>query len=202
MLSDGTNVSVSGNADKDFVAVPAGAYDSVLKAHETAYKSRPEIGPRTSGLIVKDESVVKVRTFDVLPASRRGIGYGSNKGIPLVPFRTVAADIGAYKTSDKEWKDKGGLVPRGTKVFIQEFVGKAIPDLLALDGSPLPTGTTHDGWFIVNDTGGHIFGVHFDIFVGDKAHYQTGLTPKTASVWFDGISDRIEKDYVYGLKKP
>jgi membrane-bound lytic murein transglycosylase len=110
-------------------------------------------------------------------------------GIPLVPFRTLAADIGRYKKSEPSWKGKGGLVPPGTRVYIREY-----------DGIQLPDGTRHDGWFVVNDTGGGIFGAHFDVFVGTRALRKQMKLPPVGTVWFPNIEQRIPPGYDYGLK--
>ena len=64
----------------------------------------------------------------------------------------------------------------------------------------LPDGTTHDGWFIVNDTGGGIFGAHFDVFVGTRALRKQVKLPEFSQVWFAGIEQRIPPGYTYGLK--
>ncbi len=82
------------------------------------------------------------------------------------------------------------LVPPGTRVYIKEY-----------DGLGLPDGTTHDGWFIVNDTGGAIFGAHFDVFTGTRALRKRLELPEFGQVWFAGIEQRIAPDYTYGLSK-
>jgi len=108
-----------------------------------------------------------------------------------MPFRTLAADIGhiKYQAVEPRWKGKGGLVPPGTHVYIKEY-----------DGLRLPDGTTHDGWFVVNDTGGAIFGAHFDVFVGTQALRRQVKLPEFGQVWFAGIEQRIPLGYKYGLK--
>ncbi len=117
-------------------------------------------------------------------------GYGVLRNIPLTPFKTLAADIGAYKTSDSRFYKKGGLVPPKTRVFVLELAGERLPD-----------GSIHDGWCIVNDTGGAIFGAHFDLFTGSKQlRKQVGLPP-TCHVWFQESETRVSKDYTYGLTK-
>lgn len=63
------------------------------------------------------------------------------KGVGLTPFRSIAVDP---KT-----------IALGTKVFIPEAVG-----------APLPDGSTHDGVFVAEDTGGAIKGKHIDVFSG------------------------------------
>lgn len=106
-----------------------------------------------------------------------------------VPWKTVAADIGTSKRADPRYKGKGGLLPIGTRIFIKEFVGLSLPD-----------GSTHDGYLTVNDSGGGIFGAHCDIFCGGESDAQRVKFPEVCHVSFDGISERIPEDYVYGLK--
>lgn len=65
----------------------------------------------------------------------------------------------------------------------------------------LPDGTTHDGWFVVNDTGGAIFGAHFDVFTGSDALRKQVKVPAFGQVWFAGIEKRIPAGYTYGLDK-
>jgi murein DD-endopeptidase MepM/ murein hydrolase activator NlpD/peptidoglycan hydrolase-like protein with peptidoglycan-binding domain/3D (Asp-Asp-Asp) domain-containing protein len=193
-LSDGRLVNVTGKT------VPAShdEYAEVLAYHRQAYaksdKKRREEGKKPtptaySGIVVENDRVVRVFAFHEVLASRRGIGYGLLRGIPLVPFRTLAADIGVKEKHDKNWKDKSGLVPPGTHVYIKEY-----------DGLRLPGGITHDGWFIVNDTGGAIFGAHFDVFVGTPALRKQVKLPEFGQVWFARIEQRISPDYTYGLK--
>lgn len=123
------------------------------------------------------------------------ISAGGPKGWPIVakgiecdPFRTLAADNGRLPKHDARFKGKGGVVPAGTRVFILEFVGVKLPD-----------GTTHDGWFTVNDTGGGIYGAHFDVFTGNKQLASKVKIPARAHIWFDGIESRLPMDYSYGL---
>jgi 3D (Asp-Asp-Asp) domain-containing protein len=110
------------------------------------------------------------------------------KGIELEPFRTLATDTGRLRRHDKRFKGKGGVVPPGTRVYILEY-----------DGMELPDGTVHDGWFVTNDTGGGIFGAHFDVFVGYRKWCNGKFIPHRAHVWFEGIEDKLEMDYSYGL---
>jgi 3D domain len=165
-----------------------------LQAYAKSDKKRREEGKKPtptaySGIVVENDRVVRAFAFHEVPASRRGIGYGLLRGIPLVPFRTLAADIGHIKYQvEPKWKGKGGLVPPGTHVYIKEY-----------DGLRLPDGTTHDGWFIVNDTGGAISGAHFDVFVGTRALRKQVKLPEFGRVWFDGIEQRIPTGYTYGL---
>jgi 3D (Asp-Asp-Asp) domain-containing protein len=71
--------------------------------------------------------------------------------------------------------------------------------ILELAGVRLPDGTTHDGWCTVNDTGGAIFGAHFDVFTGVKALAAKVKIPSLAHVWFEGIEQRLPMNYGYGL---
>ena len=181
------------------VPVSHDEYAEVLAYHLQAYAKRDKKrreegkGPTPtaySGIVVEKGRVVRALAFHEVPASRRGIGYGLLRGVPLVPFRTLAADIGHTKYQvEPKWKGKGGLVPPGTHVYIKEY-----------DGLRLPDGTTHDGWFIVNDTGGAIFGAHFDVFVGTGSLRKQVELPALGQVWFAGIEQRIPPGYTYGLK--
>jgi 3D (Asp-Asp-Asp) domain-containing protein len=158
-----------------------------------------------SGITVVDSKVMTVRAYAVVPKSQAGQGYGILRGIPLEPYRTVAADIGAFENSEKRYRGvpsgkagryivvngKTGLVPAGTQIYIRQ-----------LDGVTLPNGKRHDGWLIVNDTGGGIFGAHFDVFVGEKQNgepFMKMIGDKLVDVWFDGIEQRIPLGYRYGL---
>lgn len=69
--------------------------------------------------------------------------YGKGiQGSCLDPYRTVAADTDYWKV--------------GEVIFVPDFEGVKLAD-----------GTTHDGFFVVRDTGGAINGQHrFDFFVG------------------------------------
>jgi 3D (Asp-Asp-Asp) domain-containing protein len=74
-------------------------------------------------------------------------------------------------------------------VYIKEYNGLRLSD-----------GTTHDGWFIVNDIGGAIFVAHFDVFVGTRGLRKQVKLPEFGQVWFAGIEQRIPPGYTYGLK--
>ena len=52
----------------------------------------------------------------------------------------------------------------------------------------------------MNDTGGGIFGVHFDVFTGTRALRKQVNLPSVGTVWFPGIEQRIPPGYDYGLK--
>lgn len=180
ILGDGKLVNVAGN----YVACDPDDYAAVWVYHKKYLSKRP---PGYSGLMVVNDKVVKVLAYRLVPPSESGKGYGVCHGIPLDPFRTLAADIGATSKDDPRYKGKGGLVPVGTKVHIRELAGVSLPD-----------GTTHDGWCTVNDTGGGIFGAHFDVFIGYKKN-ETSKVPEQAHIWFEGIEDRVPEDYSYGL---
>lgn len=181
-LLGGRLVNVTGK----LVPADPDAFASVLAYHRKYLPKKP---PRYSGLVVENERVVKVLAFHVVSEKRKGLGYGILRGIPLAPFRTLAADLGAYASSEPKYRKKGGLVPAGTRVFIRELVGKRLPD-----------GTVHDGWFLVNDTGGGIFGAHFDVFTGSRSDALAVGIPSQGTVWFEGIEQRISIGYSYGLK--
>ncbi len=51
-----------------------------------------------------------------------------------------------------------------------------------------------------NDTGGAIFGAHFDLFVGTRALRKQVKLPEFGQVWFAGIEQRIPPGYTYGLE--
>lgn len=180
ILGDGTLVNVAGN----YVTCDPDDYQPVWEYHKKYLSKRP---PGYSGLMVVNDRVVKVLGYRLVPPGEVGKGYGICHKIPLDPFRTLAADIGATSKDDPRYKGKGGLVPVGTKVHIRELVGLALPD-----------GTTHDGWCTVNDTGGGIFGAHFDVFIGYKKN-ETSKVPPQAHIWFEGIEERVPADYSYGL---
>lgn len=197
-LLDDRLVNVSGRR----VTVSHDVYAPVLEHHRKAYakgdRKRVERGLKPvstlySGVETANGRVVRALAFHVVDTSKRGVGYGKARGVPYVPFRTLAADIGTpkYKRVEPAWKGKGGLVPAGTHVYIKEYDGLALPD-----------GTTHDGWFVVNDTGGAIFGAHFDVFTGTEAlREQLGSKlPRFGRVWFSGIERRIPGGYTYGLE--
>lgn len=79
---------------------------------------------------------------------KHGMGDSSDgrqtfKTMCLDPFYSVAADTSIY--------------PLGTVIYIQAVRGTALPD-----------GSTHDGYFVVRDSGGNIDGQgRFDFFTGD-----------------------------------
>lgn len=181
-LDDGRLIKVTSGK----VRVLHDDYAEVLAYHLDNVRGKP---PGYSGIVVENDRVVQALAFHEVPANKRGIGYGVQRGIPFVPFRTLAADIGRTMKSEPLWKGKGGVVPPGMHVYIKEY-----------DGLRLPDGTRHDGWFVVNDTGGGIFGVHFDVFTGTRALRKQVRLPAVGTVWFPGIEQRIPPGYDYGLK--
>jgi 3D (Asp-Asp-Asp) domain-containing protein len=196
-LSDGRLINVTGHT----VTASHEDYAPVLEHHRKAYAKgdarRVAHGKKPaptlySGIVTQGGRVVRAMSFHEIDPARRGVGYGVAHRLAYTPFRTLAADIGAEKYSkvDPRWKGRGGLVPPGTRVYIKEF-----------DGLQLPDGSTHDGWFVVNDTGGAIFGAHFDVFTGTDALRRQVRLPATGQVWFPGIEQRIPVGYAYGLEK-
>ncbi len=196
-LTDGRLINVTGKT----VSVSHDDYAEVLAYHRQAYaaadrkrreKRKSPTPTQYSGIVVENGRVVRAFAFHEVAASKRGVGYGTSRGVAYTPFRTLAADIGhtKYAKVDPTWRGKGGLVPPGTHVYIKEY-----------DGLRWHDGTTHDGWFIVNDTGGAIFGAHFDVFTGTRALRKQLKLPAFGQVWFAGIEQRIPPGYAYGLSK-
>jgi hypothetical protein len=187
-MRDGRLFNVAGAT----VSVKHADYSPVWEHHKKYLSKRP---PGYSGLVVKDDKVVKASAFHIVSQNKFGVGYGTGRGgVPYTPFKTIAADVGATNRSEPKWKGKGGICPPGTRVFIETFVGVKCPD--GSGGS-----FVHDGWFTVNDTGGGIFGKHFDIFVGTKSLSKKVSIPGQAFVTWEGIETRVLPDveYTYGL---
>jgi hypothetical protein len=196
-LGDGRLVNVTGQS----APVPHERYAAVLAYHERAYarrnaglaaQGRPPVPTRYSGISVEGGRVVRAMTFHEVPAAKRGVGYGTQRKVAYTPFRTLAADLGLKANSDPRWKGRGGLVPAHTQVYIKEFDGLKLPD--GHGGS-----FVHDGWFTVNDTGGAIFGAHFDVFTGSAALGRQVKLPAVGQVWFPGIEARMPVGYSLGL---
>ncbi|WP_457332932.1 D-alanyl-D-alanine carboxypeptidase family protein [Rhizobacter sp. P5_C2] len=197
-LADGRLVNVTGQS----APVSHERYAAVLAYHERAYarrnaglkaQGRPPVPTRYSGISVEGGRVVRAMTFHEVPAAKRGVGYGTQRKVAYTPFRTLAADLGLKANSDPRWKGRGGLVPAHTQVYIKEFDGLKLPD--GHGGS-----FVHDGWFTVNDTGGAIFGAHFDVFTGSAALGRQVKLPAVGQVWFPGIDGRIPSGYALGLR--
>ena len=195
-LRDGRLLNVSGSKHRRTVAAYP-EYQKLLDVAREKYSSRiRETRIDATGVNLKDKKVHSVLAFHFVKDDARGVGYGSSKGIAHKPFLTLAADIGAYSVeksktpSDERFFGTGGLVPRGTRVFILELAGVRLPD-----------GTTHDGWCTVNDTGSKIFGAHFDVFTGRQKWPKDDVgLPPVGHIWFDGSEERCPPEYTYGLK--
>ncbi len=115
LLDDGRLINVTGKT----VPVSHEEYADVLVYHRAAYAARDNkrrqqgrdpISTEYSGIVVKNDRVVRALAFHEVAKDRRGTGYSLLRGIPLVPFRTLAADIGRTDSSESKWKGKGGLV--------------------------------------------------------------------------------------------
>ncbi len=88
-----------------------------------------------------DRTIKNVPRFIVIDSSKCPFGLGV-KGICLDPFYTIAGDLNHHKP--------------GEVIFVPK-----------MKGTQLPTGETHDGYFIVRDRGGAIVGPNrFDFFTG------------------------------------
>lgn len=189
-MQDGRLLNVAGTTVPVAHDVYAGVFDIAKRNSWIPNK------PGYAGLVLDSSStrVVKVSAFALVPPAKVGLGYGTQKGVPLQPFRTLAADIGypKYTHVEPKFKGKGGVCPPGTEVFILNMVGVSCPD---------GKGKTfiHDGWFVVNDTGGGIFGAHFDVFVGSAALFTPVRHPHIGHIWFAGIEDKLSPTYSYGI---
>jgi 3D (Asp-Asp-Asp) domain-containing protein len=181
IMGNGKLVNVSGL----YIPVDPVKYQPVWEYHKKYLSKR---APGYSGLIISNDKVVKAFAFKEIPQNAIGVGYGFDNGIPRTPHRTLAADLGRTKRDDPRFKGKGGLVPVGTDVYIKE-----------LDGVKLTDGSIHDGWCKVNDTGGGIFGAHFDVFIGYESNEKLVRVPEQAHIWFEGIEKKIDENYDYGL---
>jgi peptidoglycan hydrolase-like protein with peptidoglycan-binding domain len=195
-LRDGTLLNVAG---RQYVNVEPTKYEHCAEVYRKHidYMAKRGRDPRPSryfGIDYVDGKVTAVQPFRIVPDKERGVGYGTGrKGVPYEPFKTIATDTGAFGKSDSRFKGKGGLVPSGTRVFVLEFVGKECP---SIDGGTF----IHDGWFVANDTGGGIFGAHFDFFAGSKSIKEQGPSiPPVVHIWFEGIENRIPVGYTHGL---
>jgi 3D (Asp-Asp-Asp) domain-containing protein len=178
LLANGKLINVSGK----YVPVDADKYQPVWDYHKKYLSKR---SPGYSGLMVVNDKVVKAFAYVVVTGEAAGKGYGSANGFPLDPFRTVAADIGRTPKDDPRFKGKGGLVPVGTRCYIKELDGKTVNDFV------------HDGWITVTDTGGGIFGAHFDLFSFEKGQIHL---PDVCHIWFKGIEERVDENYILGLR--
>lgn len=111
-------------------------------------------------------TIIRVGVWEDLPAGWHGKG---NRGNPLLPYRTVAADQRRY--------------PYGSRIFIQEVAGYKTPD-----------GKVLDGYFWVADVGSRIKGrMRFDIFVGGEPNYRM-LKKLDSTKWRGSVAiERIPK---------
>ena len=178
--SDGILLNVSG----DYVTVDSGDYQPVLDVAKKILSAHPGY----AGIVISGDKVAKAFAFEKVSSQKVALGYGTQRGIPMQPFKTVAADLGAYSKCDPRFKAAGGLVPAGTQAWIPLMVGMKLPD-----------GTVHDGFVTVNDTGSAIFGSHFDIFSGTGGMRRSFHHHSVDHVWFEGIEGRVSMDYSLGL---
>jgi hypothetical protein len=153
--------------------------------------------PGYAGIYLNKDGTHANRARTFAPKDPGPLGYGVLRKIPLDPYRTLATDIGVLRKHDARFKGKGGVCPSRTKVFILEFAGMQMPAT-----EQHPDGWEHDGWFVCNDTGGGIYGAHFDVFTGTRALAKAIKFPATAHVWWDGMEDRLPDgmNYDYGLQ--
>lgn len=188
-LRDGKLLNVTGG---NYVSVDSEEYEPMnrwYKSHvaSMAKKGRDPRPPGYFGIRFKNEKISSVQPFHEV--KNLGKGWGVIRKIDMDPFFTCATDIGAYASSDPRFKGKGGLIPPGTKVFILELKGKLLPD-----------GRIHDGWCTAHDTGGGIFGSHIDLFSGTRTDANNSPVKKSiVHIWFEGIEDRIDRNYEKGL---
>jgi 3D (Asp-Asp-Asp) domain-containing protein len=191
-LKDGRLLNVTGKTAPADAAAYAPVYDYANKQGWIPKQ------PGYAGIQVADGKVTRANCFGFVALNRLGEGYGVQRRtnpagetftISLSPFKTVAADLGNMARHDPQFKGKGGVVPPGTRVWIPELMGRK-----------LPSGAIHDGTCLVNDTGGGIFGAHFDLFVGSVGlKKQFGLIPEIAHIWFEGIEKKLPMTYTYGI---
>jgi hypothetical protein len=180
-LRDGRLLNVTGHYVD--IIEPA-AYAKVLTAARRLFPAHPGYG----GILTEGQRVTRALAFAEIPPERAGEGYTVQHGIACRPFFTLAADIGAYTTSDPRFRGRGGLVPVGTRVFILELAGVLLPD-----------GSRHSGNCVVNDTGSAIAGAHADLFSGTRALSQKVRLPLFGHIWFEGSETRCPPTYSYGL---
>jgi 3D (Asp-Asp-Asp) domain-containing protein len=111
--------------------------------------------------------------FDKLDPVEFPTGRGAS-GKPVKPLRSVAVDT--------------ELIPLGTPIRIEEFIGIRLPD-----------GGKHDGCFRADDRGSRVTGRHVDIFTGDpdatKVYNQ--LVPSNT-----GVMVEIDPDACKYLRAP
>jgi 3D (Asp-Asp-Asp) domain-containing protein len=188
ILRDGRLVNVTGK----WVPSEPDEYAEVVKvAHE--YDWLPKKAGY-AGLRVKEENGTwlarSVMSFELVPDARRGVGFGTIAGQPMVPFKTAATDTGQKISHDRNYFALGGVIPRGTRFWVADFVGMVLPD-----------GSKHDGWWTANDTGGGIEGNQCDLFVGTDSLSKQVLWPVGSGrgyLWYAGIESRIPARYEFG----
>jgi 3D (Asp-Asp-Asp) domain-containing protein len=188
VLRDGRIANVAGNPK--YRRVDAATFKPVYDiAKRNGWIKRGIPGYAGITLTGDKKNAKSARTFYIKKAGPGGFPT-ERLGIEMDPWRTIATDTGRLRRHAKTWKGKGGLIPSGTKCWILEYVGVKLPD-----------GTLHDGWVTANDTGGGIFGVHFDMFVGYRAwrNKVKATSMSRVHLWFDGIEDKIDANYSYGL---
>lgn len=194
VLRDGRMMNVAGVSLPEKPAVLQPVYNIAKAA-----KWLPDLAGYAGIGLSKDGSQA-VRSFTFMQIAPGDQGWPLWQKIQAQPYKTLAADLGTHRRHDPKWKGKGGLVPVGTKPIIFEFIGDEVPDG-PFDQAP-PELAEHDGGCLVNDTGGGIFGAHFDVFVGTWDRGPPGggpAVPDRAHIWFDGIEKRIPMNYTYGL---
>lgn len=190
-LRDGRMVNVAGSLLPDNPATLAPLYN-LAKAN----KWLPDLAGY-AGIRLSADGSKAVASFTFAVIKPGAAGWPLWNQLQAQPYKTLAADLGTHRRHDPKWKGKGGLVPVGTRPLILEFVLAEVPD--GPFGQDPPELKEHDGDFLVNDTGGGIFGAHFDVFVGTKERALLAAVPDLAHIWFPGIEARIPMNYSYGL---
>lgn len=185
---DGRLFNVAGKGK--YATVKAAEYAAVL-AFATKQGWIPDKAGYAGIRLGPDGQVAQVLAFTEIPENRRGSeGYGIQRGESLRIARSLATDVGSYGSSDPRFIGKGGLVPAGTQALVVDLIGTLLPD-----------GTVHDGHCLAHDTGGAIFGMHYDVFCGNASLAQQIRLPAIGHTWFPGIVARVDPDYTYGLVK-
>lgn len=132
-----------------------GAIEGSIRTQNVTYTYAGKRDPRQADCkLDKSERLRWTKT-------RNRYGTGS-KNNALVPFRTIACDLGTVDNS-RPWLI-GGYAKFGQRIFIPDAVG-----------TKLPGGKVHDGYFVCGDVGGHITGNHIDVFIGDASGKKDAL---------------------------
>ena len=207
LLTDGRLLNVDGTP----IAPPStAAYQPAVEWYQSQ-RAKAEVAgrdpkpPTYFGLTLGTGGDLKaVKPFRVVPRDEYGCGYGVQRRrapdgqahtIQLEPWKTLAADLGLFKTSEPRFKKKGGLIPVATKVLLLERMGQRLPSRVAgVDGW-----CDHDGFYTVCDTGGGIFGAHVDQFVGTRELARLAKPLERAHAYFVGVEARCPAPYTYGL---